>query len=119
MKTPLVKSSDNGSSSDNTDKKYNTLQPGENKIDKIKSKLDEVRITMRDNIDKVIERGENIDTTLEKAAALNEHSDSYLESTKQLKRHMYLQNVKRKALIFLFVLLILAGIICWIYFASK
>lgn len=101
------------------DENYNTIHPREEKIDVIKSKLEEVRVTLKDNIVKVIERGENIDATLEKTEALNDHATLFLNDARNLKRRMYLRKLKIKALIFFLVLLILTGFICWIYFASK
>jgi vesicle-associated membrane protein 4 len=105
--------------SDGTEKKYNTMYPRDEKLDKIKSGLDDVVITMKDNIVKVLERGEKIDATLVKTEALTEHSETWLNSTKRLRRRMYLQNIMKKCLIFSSVMLILTAIVCWIYFDTK
>jgi vesicle-associated membrane protein 4 len=114
----LMKSSVS-SVSDGTEKKYNTMYPRDEKLDKIKSGLDDVVITMKDNIVKVLERGEKIDATLVKTEALTEHSETWLNSTKRLRRRMYLQNIMKKCLIFSSVMLILTAIVCWIYFDTK
>ena len=60
----------------------------------LQNQIEDLKTTTRDTIDKVLERGENIDKLVENTSQLQLDSKKFLQTTKKLKRKMYCKRVK-------------------------
>lgn len=69
------------------------------KISKIKAQMTEVKGIMMDNIDKVLERGERIEVLVDKTENLQFQTDSFHRQGRELRRKMWLQNLKFKLMV--------------------
>ncbi|KAL9653015.1 hypothetical protein ABK040_015530 [Willaertia magna] len=90
---------------------YNNTKQSD-KITKIKGQIEDVKETMIDNIDKVLDRGEKIDLLVNRTLDLAESADSFRTKSKELKNTM----VKRTfilGLICIIVVLVLIFIVIW------
>ncbi|KAJ7520517.1 hypothetical protein O6H91_19G008900 [Diphasiastrum complanatum] len=81
-----------------------------NKIAKIKQQVSEVKGIMMDNIEKVLDRGEKIELLVDKTENLRFQADNFQRQGRQLRRKMWLQNMKVK-LIVLGIIIVLILII--------
>ncbi|CAA6663758.1 unnamed protein product [Spirodela intermedia] len=94
---------------------YCTSHPGEMiKVSKLKSQITEVKGIMIDNIEKVLDRGEKIELLVEKTGSLQFQAESFLRQGRQLRRKIWLHNIRLKmtivgALLLLVVILWLAA----------
>ena len=79
------------------------------KIGKIKSDINKVQIVMKDNIEKVLKRGENIDSLVMKTEELEGESRSFSMNTKKLKKKMWWKN--RKMCCTITIILIVLGMV--------
>ncbi|GAV74894.1 Synaptobrevin domain-containing protein/Longin domain-containing protein [Cephalotus follicularis] len=80
------------------------------KLLKVKAQVSEVKSIMLENIDKAIDRGENLTTLADKTENLRNEAQVYKEKGTQLRRKMWYQNMKIK-LVVLGILLLLVLII--------
>ena len=80
--------------------------PEADKLRKLQSQLDEVKDVMVRNIETVLERGEKIDSLVDKTNELAVESDHFFVGSRELKRKMWLKNMKLIALIILVLLVI-------------
>ena len=90
------------------------------KMLKIQNQIDNVRGTMRDNIDKVLERGESLDLLIDKSDALNTLSFNFRNQARNLQRKLCRENFKRGCMIFcivLFIIYMIIGSTCGFDFA--
>uniref|UniRef100_A0A0C9RNS7 TSA: Wollemia nobilis Ref_Wollemi_Transcript_7705_1165 transcribed RNA sequence n=1 Tax=Wollemia nobilis TaxID=56998 RepID=A0A0C9RNS7_9CONI len=81
------------------------------KLSKVKAQVSEVKGIMMDNIEKVLDRGEKIELLVDKTEGLQFQADTFQRQGRQLRRKMWLQNLKFK-LIILGIVLIIFLIIC-------
>lgn len=83
----------------------------ENRYQKIKDGVDETKNIVVDNLEKIINRGDNINNLLENSNDLNESSQRFLGVSGSLKRKIQCDNIKYYSIIslaiILFILLIL------------
>ncbi|ETV71228.1 hypothetical protein H257_13602 [Aphanomyces astaci] len=77
-------------------------QGGMQKLEALRKDLDGVKDSMQHNIGKVLERGDKIDLLVDKSESLNSSADAFAKSSRNLRRTLWLQNVK---------LYILAGVV--------
>jgi hypothetical protein len=110
MKNPLIKP--------DTKKNQSTVSTNDRFVE-IKLNIDTIKSTMNDNLDKIIERKENIDQLEKKTELLSHNATIFEKSAKRMKQKICLQNIKTNIIIFFFILGILAIITCTIYFATK
>jgi vesicle-associated membrane protein 72 len=80
------------------------------KLLKVKAQVSEVKSIMLENIDKAIERGENLTNLADKTESLRNEAQSFKRQGTQIRRKMWYQNMKIK-LVVLGILLILVLII--------
>ncbi|KAJ6433045.1 hypothetical protein OIU84_020136 [Salix udensis] len=66
------------------------------KLSKLKAQITEVKGIMMDNIDKVLDRGERIELLVDKTENLQFQADSFQRQGRELRRKMWLQNLKVK-----------------------
>ncbi|QPG74275.1 hypothetical protein FOA43_001600 [Brettanomyces nanus] len=88
----------------------------------IDGELDEVRNIMNDNIDKILERGQTLNSLIDKTHNLNSSSNSFRRRAVSLKRRLWWSNAK-SIMIVCFVaivlLYLLIGLECGLPFYSK
>lgn len=82
------------------------------KFSKIKAQVSEVKGIMMDNIEKVLDRGEKIELLVDKTEGLQFQADNFQRQGRQLRRKMWLQNLKFKLIVLGIVLVIL--LIIWL-----
>lgn len=88
---------------------YYSHNPNADKLNKLKGEVDEVKSVMVHNIEKVLERGERIELLVDKTENLSQNAFKFKKSSTQLKRSMWLKNVK---LILVIICIILVCILC-------
>ncbi len=86
------------------------------KLLKVKAQVSEVKSIMLDNIDKAIDRGENLTALNDKAEALRHSAQDFKKTGTQIRRKMWYQNMKIK-LVVLGILLLLVLVI-WLSFCG-
>lgn len=93
--------------------------PRDEKLEKIQSNIKDVTIIMRDNIDKVLERGQKIEDLDERAQSLDHHAVKFRDTSWKLRKKMCIDNAKKNILIVIFVLLVIGVLVGIIYEAGK
>jgi vesicle-associated membrane protein 7 len=73
---------------------YYSQNGGQDKVDKVKAEMDDVKNVMVDNIEKVLKRGEKIELLVDKTDNLNQQSIRFKKHSTQLKQAMWWQNAK-------------------------
>ncbi|CAA7404409.1 unnamed protein product [Spirodela intermedia] len=69
------------------------------KLSKLKAQITEVKGIMMDNIEKVLDRGEKIELLVDKTESLQFQADSFQRQGRQLRRKMWLQNLRMKLMV--------------------
>ncbi|XP_020599493.1 vesicle-associated membrane protein 727 [Phalaenopsis equestris] len=85
------------------------------RLSKLKAQITEVKGIMMDNIEKVLDRGEKIELLVDKTESLQFQADSFQRQGRQLRRKMWLQNLRLKLIVagvLIFVLLLVWLIAC-------
>ncbi|CAN1327652.1 Putative vesicle-associated membrane protein 726 [Linum perenne] len=90
------------------------------KLAKVKAQVSEVKGVMMENIEKVLDRGEKIELLVDKTENLHQQAQDFRSTGTQIRRKMWLQNMKIKlivlgilvALILIIVLSICKGFNC-------
>ncbi|KAF5199732.1 Vesicle-associated membrane protein [Thalictrum thalictroides] len=79
---------------------YCTSHPEEiSKLSKLKAQITEVKGIMIDNIEKVLDRGEKIELLVDKTENLQFQADSFQRQGRQLRRKMWLENLRMKLIV--------------------
>ncbi|KAF0976883.1 hypothetical protein FDP41_004178 [Naegleria fowleri] len=81
------------------------------RIQKVKGQIEEVKDIMIDNIDKVLDRGEKIDLLVNRTGDLVDSAELYKRKSKKLKNNMLYRNIIIVAVIVIIVLIVLFLII--------
>lgn len=92
--------------------RFGHMKFADNKIAEVNEKVEATKNVMKENVQKVIERGDNIETLIEKTDILVQRSDSFRVNTKTLERTMWWKNVKIWVVIILVVLFLI-----WLIFS--
>jgi len=87
---------------------------GGGKATKAKKVIEEVKGQMMDNIDKVIDRGEKIESLVDKSEGLAERSLSFKQSSQRLKRSIWWANCKQNCI---YASLVVGGILIILFTA--
>ncbi|XP_068658518.1 vesicle-associated membrane protein 727-like [Aristolochia californica] len=69
------------------------------KLSKLRTQITEVKGIMMDNIEKVLDRGERIELLVDKTESLQFQADSFQRQGRQLRRKMWLQNLRLKLMV--------------------
>ena len=88
---------------------------GQQKVDMVKSQVAETKMVMSDNIEKVLQRGEDLDTVVEKTDRMVDSANIFKKKGVQIRKRLWWQNMRIKLLIaaaVLLVLIILFFVIC-------
>jgi len=80
-------------------------------IGTVKSQIDEVKDVMVQNIERVLERGEKIELLVDRSNELTQQAFRFQSNSRSLRRHMYWQQIRCRAMMAVVVVFIL-------YFAS-
>ncbi|RUS87814.1 hypothetical protein EGW08_004413 [Elysia chlorotica] len=80
-------------------------------LDHLEGEVSEVTSLLRDNVEKVVGRGERIDALQSRSEDLEHSSSHFRSSAKQLKRKMWWKNCKLMCLIIVIVFVIVAVIV--------
>lgn len=83
-----------------------------NKLAKVKAQVSEVKGIMMENIEKVLDRGEKIELLVDKTENLRFQADNFQKQGKQLRRKMWLQNMKVKLVVLGIVIILI--LIIWL-----
>ncbi|KAH7277266.1 hypothetical protein KP509_39G043100 [Ceratopteris richardii] len=83
-----------------------------NKLSKVRAQVTEVKGIMMENIEKVLDRGEKIELLVDKSENLRYQADNFQRQGRQLRRRMWLENMKIKLVIL--GILILLILIIWL-----
>ena len=81
------------------------------KIEDIRRTIDGVKLTMSDNIDRILDRGEQLDVLIDKSDNLNASSFNFQRRARNLRLKLCKENAIRGCLIFLVILFIIYVII--------
>ncbi|EQC36278.1 hypothetical protein SDRG_06383 [Saprolegnia diclina VS20] len=90
---------------------------GMQKLDALRKDLDNVKESMQANIGKVLERGDKIELLVDKSESLNSSADAFAKSSRDLRRALWLQNVKMYACAALVAMVLLVLMV--LYFKKK
>ncbi|XP_071566965.1 vesicle-associated membrane protein 3 isoform X2 [Temnothorax longispinosus] len=71
----------------------------DHKMDSVKLQIQEVQDVMRDNVQKVMDRGERLEDLQEASDRLNMAGNEFRETAKRAQRRAWLQNVKSRFII--------------------
>ena len=80
------------------------------RVSDIEYQLQQVTVVMKDNVEKLIERGENLEVLQQKTENMDEHAKLFQNHSRDLKRQMRWKYI-RNSLIILVLVLLLIGII--------
>ena len=92
--------------------RFGHMKFADNKIAEVNDKVEATKQVMKDNVQKVIERGDNIETLIEKTDILVQTSDSFRVNTKTLKQKIWWKNVK-----IWIILIIVVLVLFWLIFS--
>lgn len=92
---------------------YRSLES--DKIKKVQTEVSELKEVIINNIDKVIERGEKIEVTSEKAENLNRGAGRFKDGARNLRRKLWWKNVRYGcAIVFIIVgIITILALIIW------
>ncbi|KAM9517035.1 uncharacterized protein ACWYII_044203 isoform 2-T6 [Salvelinus alpinus] len=90
---------------------YSSQQPASSKLDSVQGQVNEVKVILKDNINKVLERGERLDDLVDKTHDLQATADSFQRTSTRVARKYWWKNVKMMIIIGVIVLIILILII--------
>ncbi len=92
--------------------RFGHMKFADNKIAEVNEKVEATKNVMKENVQKVIDRGDNIETLIEKTDILVQSSDSFRVNTKTLERNIWWKNVKIWVILILVVLFLV-----WLIFS--
>ncbi|KAA8584298.1 vesicle-associated membrane protein 8 isoform X2 [Sander vitreus] len=86
------------------------------KLDQVQGQVNEVKVILKDNISKVLERGDRLDDLIGKTDDLQASADSFQRTSTRVARKYWWKNIKMMIIIGVIVLII---VILIILFATK
>lgn len=98
------------SSYQNGDATNNQL-PGGTKIKELQNDVNQLTSVMQSNINKVLERGDRMDTLNERSELLSSRANEFRINSRQLKRKFWWQNLRSRIIIGIVIAIITAIII--------
>ncbi|MCI4388389.1 hypothetical protein PGIGA_G00085350 [Pangasianodon gigas] len=89
----------------------NAQPQGSSKLNQVQEQVNDVKVILKDNINKVLERGERLDDLIEKTDDLQVTADSFQKTSARVSRKYWWKNTKMMIIIgvvvFIIVLLII------------
>ncbi|XP_036450371.1 vesicle-associated membrane protein 8 [Colossoma macropomum] len=90
----------------------NSTQPqAPSKLNQVQEQVNDVKVILKDNINKVLERGERLDDLIGKTDDLQATADSFQRTSTRVSRKFWWKNMKMMIIIGVIVLVILVLII--------
>ncbi|XP_071097538.1 vesicle-associated membrane protein 4-like [Haliotis cracherodii] len=89
------------------------------KISTLQNQVDDVVDVMKNNVSKVLDRGERLDDLQDKSDSLASNSDMFRSRAKGLQRSMWWKNCRMKIILAIVVVVVLAVIIIPIIIKSQ
>ncbi|KAM8871799.1 vesicle-associated membrane protein 8 [Synchiropus splendidus] len=91
-----------------------STRAGPAKLDHVQGQVNEVKVILSDNINKVLERGDRLDDLIGKTDDLQATADSFQRTSTRVARKFWWKNIKMMILIgvvvlIIFILIILAA----------
>ncbi|XP_015192175.1 vesicle-associated membrane protein 8 isoform X2 [Lepisosteus oculatus] len=86
-------------------------QPGMSKLEEVQVQVNDVKGVLKDNINKVLERGERLDDLIVKTDDLQATADSFQKTSTRVARKMWWKNTKMMIIIAVVVIVIIILII--------
>lgn len=86
------------------------------KMEQVQGQVNEVKVILKDNIDKVLERGDRLDDLMDKTEGLQATADTFQRTSTRVARKYWWKNIKMMIIIGVIVLIVLILIIL---FATK
>lgn len=80
-------------------------------FDQVQSQVNEVKVILKDNINKVLERGDRLDDLIGKTGDLQASADSFQRTSTRVARKYWWKNIKMMIIIGVIVLIIVILII--------
>ncbi|KAK2887999.1 vesicle-associated membrane protein 8 [Channa argus] len=81
------------------------------KLDQVQGQVNEVKVILKDNINKVLERGDRLDDLIDKTGDLQASADSFQRTSTRVARKYWWKNIKMMIIIGVIVAIILVLII--------
>ncbi|KAM4527354.1 vesicle-associated membrane protein 3 isoform 2-T2 [Odontesthes bonariensis] len=81
------------------------------KLDQVQTQVNEVKVILKDNINKVLERGDRLDDLIGKTDDLQASADSFQRTSTRVARKYWWKNIKMMIIIGVVVLIVLILII--------
>ncbi|XP_051269291.1 vesicle-associated membrane protein 8 isoform X2 [Dicentrarchus labrax] len=81
------------------------------KLDQVQGQVNEVKVILKDNISKVLERGDRLDDLIGKTDDLQASADSFQRTSTRVARKYWWKNIKMMIIIGVIVLIIVILII--------
>lgn len=78
---------------------YNAQQPASTKLDQVQAQVNEVNVILKDNIQKVLDRGDRLDDLIGKTDDLQSTADSFQRTSTRVARKYWWKNVKMMIII--------------------
>ncbi|XP_053196044.1 vesicle-associated membrane protein 8 isoform X2 [Scomber japonicus] len=85
--------------------------PSGSKLDQVQGQVNEVKVILKDNINKVLERGDRLDDLIGKTDDLQASADSFQKTSTRVARKYWWKNVKLMIIIGVIVVIIIILII--------
>ncbi|CDK27856.1 unnamed protein product [Kuraishia capsulata CBS 1993] len=89
---------------------YDPHQPRSN-VSKVMEEMDNAMGNMRDNLNKVTERGEALDDVDQRANVLANNASTFRKSANTVRKRMWMKNLKMKLCLALVIIILLIVII--------
>lgn len=96
-----------------------TYKEAPNKLTKVKNELEGVMNTMKNNIGKVIDRGERLEDLEAKSESFEMSAFQFKSTSTKLKNRMWWHNFKMKAIFGCVIIVVIIVIIVWIVIKTK
>ncbi|KAJ8261182.1 hypothetical protein COCON_G00169050 [Conger conger] len=89
-----------------------TAQPAPpTKLNQVQDQVNDVKVILKDNINKVLERGEKLDDLIDKTDDLRATADSFQKTSTRVARKYWWKNIKMMIIIGVIVVIIIV-LIC-------
>ncbi|XP_053500760.1 vesicle-associated membrane protein 8 [Ictalurus furcatus] len=90
---------------------HDTQPQGSSKLNQVQDQVNDVKVILKDNINKVLERGERLDDIMGKTYDLQATADSFQRTSARVSRKYWWKNTKMMIIIGVIVFIIVLLII--------
>lgn len=93
--------------------RQNSTLPGDEKIKELRNDVNEITEVMKTNINKVIERGDRVETLNERSELLSSRANEFRINSRNIRRKFWWENFRLQAAMGIILLVIIALILYW------